>query len=66
MGADAAVTVRVLDVTGREVAVIADAAPFAAGSHRLDWDATGFPAGVYLVQLQAGGQVQTGRVTVLR
>ncbi len=64
--ADAAVTLRVLDVTGREVAVLAQGASFGAGTHRAEWNAAGFPAGMYLVQLQAGGRVQTTRVTVLR
>ncbi len=64
--ADGAVTLRVIDVTGREVTVLAQSASYGAGTHRVEWNAAGFPAGVYLVQLQAGGQVQTTRVTVLR
>jgi len=60
-----AVRVRVLDVTGRAVAVLADDMAFAAGEHRLMWDAAGLPSGVYLVELRAAGTVRTTRVTVL-
>lgn len=64
--ADAAVLVRVLDVTGRVVAVLADGAAMPAGEHRLEWDASRLPAGLYIVQVQAATGTATTRVTVLR
>lgn len=61
-----AVTVRVLDVTGRTVAVLADARAMAAGEHRLEWDASRLPAGLYVVQVRSTTGTATTRVTVLR
>ena len=64
--AETAVSLRVLDVTGRTVATLTDRQTFAAGEHRVEWDTERLPAGVYLVELQAGGAVHTARVTVMR
>ena len=59
------VELRVFDLLGREVAHLeaAEAAP--AGDHAAVWDAD-VAAGVYVVRLQAGDEVRTRRVTVLR
>ncbi len=64
--ADASVGVRVLDVTGRTVAVLADGAALPAGEHRLEWDASRLPAGLYVVQVRTSTGTATARVTVLR
>ena len=50
----------VYDVLGREVG------PRAAGRHAVVLDGTRLPAGVYLVRLEAGGAVQTQRITRVR
>jgi hypothetical protein len=55
---DGAVTVRVVDVLGRTVAVLHDG-PLAAGAHALGWAGAGgdgrpAAAGVYLVRVDAG------------
>ncbi|MDM7925602.1 MAG: exo-alpha-sialidase [bacterium] len=47
------VTVKVYDTMGREIAVLADRS-MSAGSHRLEWDASGFGSGVYFCRIQAG------------
>ncbi len=52
------VTLKVYDITGREVeALIAGVVP--AGEHRLQWSAVGLPSGVYLCRLEAKGYSQT-------
>src|SRR5690606_19847725 len=53
------------DVLGRAVLVL-DAGRLEAGPHRLDLDLSALPAGVYVWRLDAGGQMQTGRLTVAR
>lgn len=53
--------VAVFDVLGRRVAVLADR-PFAAGTHRLAWDAGDAPSGLYFVQLNVAGAVRTRHV----
>lgn len=64
-----AVTVRVVDVLGREVARPVDG-PQAAGTHEVTFDASGLAAGVYVVRIEAtaGGRAvsETRRITVVR
>ncbi|MEM1116143.1 MAG: choice-of-anchor B family protein [Bacteroidota bacterium] len=60
------VRLTVLDVRGREVAVLADG-PRAAGAHTVGLDGRGLPAGVYLVRLGVNGRTAaTARATVVR
>ncbi len=59
------VTLEVLDVLGRRVALLAEGTR-EAGPHTVAWDASALPSGAYLVRLVAGGAVQTRRVTLLR
>ncbi len=62
---DAAVTLTVQDLRGRRVATLAEGT-LAAGRHEFPWDATGLPAGTYLYTLNAGGEVRTGRMTLVK
>ncbi len=59
------VTLDVFDVQGRVVARLAEGAR-AAGPHAVDFDATGLPAGTYLVRLTAGNEARTVPATVVR
>lgn len=54
-----------VDLLGRKVAALA-ARPLAAGTTRLDLEASALPAGVYVVRAAAGGGVATLRITVVR
>jgi len=56
---------RVLDLTGREVARLATG-PRAAGRYELTLRAAGWPAGLYVVVLQTGGGVARQKVLLLR
>jgi DNA-binding beta-propeller fold protein YncE len=55
----------VYDVSGREVAVLADQA-MAPGTYQYTFDAAGLGSGVYLYRLDFGGQVATGRMTLVK
>lgn len=55
------VTVAVLDVLGRRVALLHDG-PLAAGRHALVFDASALPPGVYVVRATGGGLVAARRV----
>jgi len=55
----------VFDITGRTVATLADR-DFTAGQHNLVWDATGLASGMYLVRLEAAGQFDTHKITLLK
>ena len=60
-----AVRVSVVDVLGREVAVVLDEAA-APGEQVLGVDAAAWPAGVYVVRATAGAQTATARLVVAR
>jgi hypothetical protein len=59
------VKVTVLDVQGRVVGTVADAA-FAAGRYRAVWDARDAAAGLYFVRFQAPGVDQMRRLVLAR
>ena len=59
------VAVVVYDALGREVAVAASG-EHAPGRYAARFDASGLPAGVYLVRMEAGGAVHTERLTLVR
>lgn len=70
LGADASAAVSVHDLRGRLVADLSERF-YPAGSHRVLWngrDASGraLPAGVYFVQVVAGGKRSVEKVVVLR
>jgi hypothetical protein len=63
--APAPVHVRVFDLLGRQVAILADGETRQAGWHDVRWDAD-VASGVYVVQLRVGEQTRSRRLTVLR
>jgi len=63
---EARVRLTIVDLAGREVAVLADGVQ-SAGSHHANWDgAAAAPAGVYFVRYQAEGRELTRRFVLLR
>ncbi len=60
-----AVRLAVYDVLGREVTVLVDEVR-AAGRHTVAFDGRGLAAGVYLVRVEAGGETDDRRMTLLR
>ncbi|PAP77786.1 M43 family zinc metalloprotease [Rubrivirga marina] len=63
---DLEVTVEVLDVRGRVVAVLADRAPLAVGYPDLRWDASTAAPGLYVVRARTEAEAVVGRVVILR
>lgn len=62
---DSDVDLTVFDVTGRVVErLVRSRVP--AGSYSVDWNASGRPNGIYFYRLQAGGQVATRKVVLVR
>ncbi len=59
------VTVKVFDALGREVATLVDKAR-EPGEYRVNWDANGFPSGVYFYRIQAGTFVSVRKMVLLR
>ena len=59
------VSLRLYDVMGREVAVVADG-PRAAGANAATLDVSGLAAGVYVLRLEASGASAAARLSVVR
>ncbi|HID32095.1 MAG TPA: T9SS type A sorting domain-containing protein [bacterium (Candidatus Stahlbacteria)] len=59
------VTIRLLDITGREVSTVTDR-DYAAGVQRISISTREIPAGVYFVNMTAGSSRLSERITVIR
>jgi hypothetical protein len=59
------VSLRLYDVLGQEVAVLMNEIQ-TAGRHRMMFDASGLPSGVYLCRLEAGGIAQTRKMMLVK
>ena len=67
---DAEVKVSVTDITGREIRILENRR-FSAGAHRVMWDGRdrfgkNVSAGIYLCRMQAGDQLLTGKMLLLK
>lgn len=59
------VSLKIFDVMGREVATLSSE-EMTAGSYSKQWNASGFPSGVYFYRLLAGPYAETKRLVLLR
>ena len=62
---NSAVELKVFDLTGREVATLVNGR-MSAGEHTASFDASGLSSGVYMYRLNAGGQVLTRRMLLIK
>jgi len=60
------VTLALYDVSGREVARLADARRLGSGMHRIPFDGRGLRSGVYVCLLKAGPLVEARRMALIR
>ncbi len=58
------VTLKVYDMLGNEVAVLADGL-YPAGNHTIRFNAAGLPSGLYLVRMEAGGFTSSRKMVVV-
>jgi hypothetical protein len=58
-------TLQVFDMLGRNVATVVDQT-MAAGSHTVNFTATDLPSGIYIYRLQAGNEVRTRVLTLMK
>jgi hypothetical protein len=61
----AQVSLKVYDMLGREVATLVDEYK-EAGEHRVEFNATGIPSGVYFYKINAGSLTETKKMTLLK
>ncbi|HLP81397.1 MAG TPA: T9SS type A sorting domain-containing protein [Nitrosomonas sp.] len=59
------VTLKIFDLIGREVSTLASE-ELPAGYYSKQWNASGFPSGVYFYRLQANAFSETKRLTILK
>ena len=59
------VSLKVYDMIGREVAVLANDT-FAAGSYLVEWKAVGFSSGTYFYVLEAAGMKETRKMVLVK
>ena len=59
------VSLKVYDVLGQEVAVLASGMK-SAGPHQVEWNAAGFASGIYFYRLEAGSFVSVRRMSVMK
>ncbi len=59
------VTIKIYNALGEEVAVLFDK-EFSTGTYEVEWNATGFPSGVYFYQLQTNGFLATKKMLLLK
>ena len=59
------VAIQIYDLKGQQVASLLHE-PLSAGQHRISWNASVLPAGVYLARIQAGEQVSTLKLLCLK
>jgi hypothetical protein len=62
---DGFVTLKVFDVLGRGVITLVNEYR-EAGSHSVEFDASGLPSGVYLYTIQIGSYFETRKLTLLK
>ena len=62
---EAEVRLAVLDALGREVGLVAEGT-YAEGQHEAIFDAEHLPSGLYLVQLESNGRMDSQRITLLK
>lgn len=59
------VELKVFDMLGREVAVLADGLK-SAGTHTVDFGATGLSSGIYIYQLKAGDRIESKKMMLVK
>ncbi len=62
---DSHVTLAVFNSLGQQISVLTDE-PKGAGQHRVSWDGTGFPSGVYFYRLSAKGFIEARKMLLMR
>ena len=59
------ISVKIFDMTGRLMKKLADKT-FEQGEHKLQWDAAGVNAGIYIVQFNVGAYSESKKIAVIK
>lgn len=60
------VSLSVFDVVGRKVAELEKNTAFSTGTHQIQWNASGFASGIYIIQLQSENFSDFKKVTLIK
>jgi len=60
------VTLFVADVTGKQIAVLLDNQQRTKGTHRVVFDGSNYPAGMYYYTIHTGDYVATQKMTLMK
>jgi len=63
---DSPVTLKVYDLTGKQVATLLDGTVKPTGPHRVIFDGSEYPSGMYMYTLQAGEYTGTGKMNIIK
>ena len=56
---------KIFNILGEEVATLLSAA-LLSGSHSVEWNASGFPSGIYFYRLEAGDFVDCKKMVLMK
>ena len=59
------VSIKVFDITGRELVTLKDDYTV-AGTHTVNWNASRYPSGVYLLQMKSGSFSKTQKIVLMK
>ncbi len=59
------VKLSIFNVVGQLITILQDG-PLQFGEHRYEWNATGYPSGMYIYQLEVGNKVITRKMTLVK
>jgi hypothetical protein len=60
------VSVEIYDITGQLIENLIDNSIYAAGNHKMKWDASSHPGGIYLCRLKADNFIATHKMILLK
>mgnify|MGYP003674713027 FL=1 len=61
----AEVRLSVFNIVGQPVALLINQS-MAVGEHKVDWDASDMPSGMYIYQLEVGTKIMTRKMTLVK
>ncbi|MDP7037085.1 MAG: T9SS type A sorting domain-containing protein, partial [Candidatus Marinimicrobia bacterium] len=65
LGSSATTTLKVYDITGKIVNTLIER-ELELGDHSVEWNASGFPSGIYFLQFSTGEFIETKKIILMK
>jgi flagellar hook assembly protein FlgD len=65
LGSSATTTLKVYDITGKIVNTLIER-ELELGHHSVEWNASGFPSGIYFLQLSTDRFIETQKIVLMK